>query len=258
MSDGPEEVIDTASKRATFLSAIASGPKSKPDLRDELGLSRSTVYKAVRELEHHDLVERTDDGFALTIAGRHVESAYREFHDRVADVCQAQELLAILPRDCDLPSELLADAEVVAAERHAPNHPLQQFEEMVATADTVRGISPVALPRYVELFHEQAVVGEVSTKLVLEQPVVRYLLTDYGDQFEAATTSPYLSIRETEETLPFGLIVVEGESDGVAVVVYDDRGELRGIVTNDAPAAVEWGLETFERYDENAVELGGN
>ncbi|WP_227354604.1 helix-turn-helix transcriptional regulator [Haladaptatus salinisoli] len=255
--DDLNDTIATVTKRSQFLSALSSGPIPKRDLGDELGVSRSTVYKAVRELREHDLVERTDAGLELTLAGRLLEAEYDAFRGCVEDVRRTRQLLSILPTDCDLPMALLDDATVALAERHAPNHPVQYVEEIVSEADVTRGFSPVALPQYVELFHEQAVRGDLSAELVLERPVVRYLVTDYGDRLQEALRSGGLSVWETTDTLPFGLIAVEGERDGVCVVVYDERGELRGLVANHTREATAWGRELFESYRDGADYIGG-
>ncbi|WP_435153755.1 helix-turn-helix transcriptional regulator [Haladaptatus sp. DFWS20] len=252
----PDELITTVAKRAEFLSALSSGPVRKRNLRDELNLSRSTVYKAVRELQEYDLVDRTENGLTLTLAGRILEAEYNSFHDHVADVCRTRHLLSILPTDCEIPIDLIEEAEVVLAERHAPNHPVQSFEKMVLEAEYVRGLSPVALPQYVDLFYERSVSEGMDADLVLERPVVEYLVTDYSDQLQEALEAGGLSVWETEVTLPFGLIVVEGTHDSVGVVVYDKRGELRGLITNNTPQAVAWGRETFERCRDDATLVG--
>ena len=253
--DVPAETIATATRRSSFLAALASGPKRKRDLRDELDVSRSTVYKAVRELDEQGLVERTDDGLVLTLAGRMVESAYATFHGTVADVCRTRELLSNLPRTVDVPPALLDDADVVTAQRHAPNRPVRLFEELVRDADVVRGISPVALPQYVEVFHEQATDGDLAADLVLEKPVVEYLLSEYGDEFGETLETGRLAVWETEATLPFGLVVVEGERSVVGVVAYDERGELRGLVVNESIEAVTWGRKTFDEYRSSGTRL---
>jgi predicted transcriptional regulator len=77
--DGSDDLITAVTKRAEFLSAFSSEPIPKRDLGDELRVSRSTVYKAVRELREHDLVKRTDDGLELTLAGRLLETEYDTF-----------------------------------------------------------------------------------------------------------------------------------------------------------------------------------
>ncbi|SIR08617.1 Predicted transcriptional regulator, contains HTH domain [Haladaptatus litoreus] len=256
----PDELIAIVTKRASFLAVLSSGAMEKRALRDELGVSRSTVYKAVRELKAYDLVERTNDGLRLTLAGRILESEYDTFRRRTEDVCRTRHLLSTLPADCGIPTALIENAETILPERHAPNHPIQYFERMVSDADCVRGLSPVALPQYVDLFYERSVSGGMAAELVLEQPVVKYLVTDYSDELREALEIGNLSVWETENTLPFGLIVAKGttnEHDGVCVVVYNERGELRGLITNDTRNAVEWGHETFERFRNDATLVGG-
>jgi predicted transcriptional regulator len=255
--DHPDALLSTVVKRAEFLTALSSGPIPKRRLGDELGVSRSTVYKAVRELHEHELVERTEKGLALTLAGRILESEYGAFRTVAEDVRRTRELLSILPAESEISTALIEDATVVFAERHAPNHPLRYFEELVENADRVHGISPVALQQYVELFHDRATTDGMTAELVLERPVVEYLITDYGEQLDEALASKHVSVWESDDTLPFGLIVGEGDDDSVGVVVYDDRGELRGFVTNDTPAAVAWGKDVFETYCERATLVGG-
>ncbi len=257
-SDLPEALIAIVIKRAGLLSLLSSGAIPKHHLGDELGVSRSTVYKAVRELHEHELVERTDDGLALTLTGRILEAEYATFRTTVEDVCETRQLLSILPSDSKISTALTDGATTVLAERHAPNYPIRSFEEMVENADVVRGISPVALPQYVQLFHDRAIDGTMTAELVLERPVVEHLVTDYGEELNEALASDQLSVWEMDETLPFGLIVVEGTHDGVGVVVYDDRGELRGIITNETPASMEWGMDVFESYRERATLVGGS
>ncbi|GAA0199502.1 helix-turn-helix transcriptional regulator [Haladaptatus pallidirubidus] len=256
----PDELIGTMTKRAEFLAVLSSGPMEKRALRDELGVSRSTVYKVVRELKEYDLVKRINDGLALTLAGRILETEYETFRRRTEDVCRIRRLLLTLPADCGISTALIEDAEIILPERHAPNHPIRYFEQMVSDAECVRGLSPVALPQYVDLFYERSVSGGMAAELVLEQPVVEYLVTDYSDQLREALGIGNLSVWETENTLPFGLVVAEGtddKPDAICVVVYDDRGELRGLITNDGPKAVEWGHETFEAFRDDATLVGG-
>ncbi|WP_083252600.1 hypothetical protein [Haladaptatus sp. W1] len=50
----------------------------------------------------------------------------------------------------------------------------------------------------------------MAAELVLERPVVEYLITDYGERLNEALASNQVSIWELDTTLPFGLIVTEG------------------------------------------------
>jgi len=81
----PDGVVAALEKRARLLRMLADGPMDKPALRDALEVSRSTVYKALRELEELGLVHRVDDGYALTQFGRLARRKHDEFRATVGD-----------------------------------------------------------------------------------------------------------------------------------------------------------------------------
>ncbi|WP_137287480.1 helix-turn-helix transcriptional regulator [Halorussus salinisoli] len=247
------DVIRTVVKRAAFLDRLTDGPTSKRDLRDELDLSRSTVYKAVRELEAHGLVAETDEGTRLTLVGRLLADRYREFETHVTGVSDNESLLSVLPDDAPVTTDLVLGAETVLAERHAPTRPVAHIEELVRSADSVFGVVPVVLPQYVDLFHEELVSEGLTADLVMEAPVVEYLREEHADRFEEALATGRLSIRRTDETLPFGLIATENE--GLVLIGYEEGGELRGILLNDTQAALDWGERVFRSYWDRADEL---
>jgi len=247
------DAISTVVKRAAFLDRLTDGPTSKRDLRDELNLSRSTVYKAVRELETHGLVTESDEGVELTLVGRLFADQYREFEARAAGIYDNESLLSVLPDDAPVTTDLLLGADTVLAERHAPTRPVTYIEELVQNGDSVFGVVPVVLPQYVDLFHGELVTDDLTADLVLEDPVVEYLGDEHGERFSEALATGRLSVRRTDETLPFGLIVAEGE--GLVLIVYDESGELRGILLNDTEAALDWGRDVFERYRAEATRV---
>ncbi|WP_276282000.1 helix-turn-helix transcriptional regulator [Halorussus caseinilyticus] len=247
------DVISTVVKRASFLDRLTDGPTSKRDLRDELNLSRSTVYKAVRELETHGLVTESDEGVELTLVGRLLADQYREFEARAAGVYDNESLLSVLPDDAPVTTDLLLGADTVLAERHAPTRPVTYIEALVRNADSVSGVVPVVLPQYVDLFHGELVTDDLTADLVLEDPVVEYLSDEHGERFGEALATGRLSIRRTDETLPFGLIAAEG--DGIILIGYEGGGELRGIIRNDTPAALDWGERVFRNYWDEADEV---
>ncbi len=244
------ERISTVVKRTAFLDRLAGEPASKRDLRDELDLSRSTVYKAVRELEALGLVTETDAGVALTLVGRLLAEECRAFEERVAAVTDAEALLSALPADVPVTTDLLVGAETARGERHAPTGPVEYIDDFVRRTDRVVGFTPVVLPQYVDMFHEEVVGGGLTADLVLETPVAEYLRENHGDRLSEALATGNLSVRRTDETLPFGLVVAEDE--GLVLIVYDEGGDLRGVLLNDTEAALDWGTELFRTYWDRA------
>lgn len=247
-----DDAFEAVSRRASVIECLMDGPKYNRDLRDELDVSRSTAYKAVSELEELAIARRCDNGYELTLLGRLLFEQYREFHDRFAAICRPGELLAVLPREADIPFDVLDGAESHASERHAPNRPVREIERVVEDASVVKGTGPVVLPRYVELFSEQVVSESLDAELVFEQPVFEHLTTDYEADFSEAASSEHLSVWVTDSELPFGLLVVEAPTKKAGVIVYDSTGDIKGFVVNDTDRAYDWALGQWEQYREHA------
>jgi len=249
-----DRVLDAISRREAVIECLTAGPKHNRDIRDEIGVSRSTVYKALTELEELDVVRRGDDGHELTELGRLLFERYRSFHSEFEDICASGRLLAMLPEGADLPFMFLSGAEVVVSKRHAPNSPVQAVERIVEEASMVKGTGPVVLPRYVEVFAGQLITDKLEAALVYEKPAFQHLLDAYAEEFEPTLESENLEAWVTERELPFALLVTDEATQKVAVVVYDDGGEIRGLITNDSREAYEWGHEQWKQYRALATE----
>lgn len=257
MSDESDlhETIRTVVKRAETLDRLARGPTSKRDLRDDLGVSRSTVYKAVRELEEQNLVAEEGGTIRLTLYGRLIVNRYRSFAGTVEDTARQQSLLGVLSHDAPVTTDLLVGADAVLAEPVAPDRPLNYLEDLIRASDRIVGFAPTAFRRYVELFHEQLVADALTADIVFERSVVDHLWADYADRFRKSVEADCYSLWVTDEPLPFGLVVAEGDRDEVAVVAYDEELDAKGVITNDAPAALDWGRDVFEQYRANATRV---
>lgn len=252
-----QDTIRTVVQRSDLLERLADGPTSKRSLRDDLDVSRSTVYKAVRELEAHDLAEQRDGAVRLTASGRLLVERYRAFADDVSTVNRQRSLLSALPSDAPISPALLDGADCIRAEPVAPDRPLNYLEDLIREADRIVGFAPVALRRYVELFHQQLADGGLTADVVFERPVLDHIRDDYADRLRESLAADCYSLRATDADLPFGLVVAE-ETQRIAVAVYDEDGDAKGVIANDTPAALDWGRDVFERYRADAERVGGD
>lgn len=244
----PIDAVTALIKRSAVIDCIRERPRRKRDIQDELGVSRSTVYKAIRELEELRLVEQTSAGCQLSLLGRLLSDEYEEFFRHVETICRPGTLLDHLPADADLTTDVLVGADVVVAQRHAPRRPVTIAGDLIRDATEVRGFSPVALPQYVDVFRDEIVSGTLAADLLLEEPVVEYLIDHYREELAESFESDDLAVWRTTESLPFGLILVDAPERAVIVMVYDDGGELRGLISNRSERAFAWGTDLYERH----------
>jgi predicted transcriptional regulator len=73
------DVRQLLSQRADALSRLLDADRTKNELTEELDVSRSTVDRAVRELESNGLVRREGGTVTATLSGRLAYDSYRRF-----------------------------------------------------------------------------------------------------------------------------------------------------------------------------------
>lgn len=237
------EVLDVLCSRLNYLEAIESGCSSKSEVADSLDVSESAVYKAVRELREHGLVEST--GYELSVTGRLLLDSHRRMQ-RIADASQ-------LLNDVAVPMEVLEDARTALPERHAPQRPIEKLERVAEQSEVLRGLAPTIIERYVNSVGELVRGDGLDAELVMESSVFDELSTKYSDEFWSSVDSG-MDVLVTEEELPYGLAVFD---DRVVLVVYDERGRVQGALFMRSPEALDWAEQVYERRRSGAEHVDG-
>ncbi|SDM95555.1 Predicted transcriptional regulator, contains HTH domain [Halogranum gelatinilyticum] len=239
-------------RRDDIVAHISDGPIDIRSLTAAVDVSRPTVHRSLKSLQEHDVVTETPDGYRLTTYGQLVFDRYRSTLSEFETVHQNKSLLLALRDSAEISSDMLEGASYTRSLPFAPERPLGVIESVVREATTVRGFSPVIVGRYVSLFHDQLMTTTLDAEILTTPAVFEYLVSNWPDQLEE-TIDAGLSCLVVDDSLPFGLIVVDEPVERVCVIVYDD-GTLRGVIQNDSPAAVQWARDFYESYRERATQ----
>jgi hypothetical protein len=244
-----ESVLEVVRRRETVLAALADGRREKRDLVAALSVSRSTVDRAVRELETHDLATRVDGKYRATLTGELLLAARREYVERVAGTGAVGDLLAHLPPDVDAPVEAFATAEAFRPEGPDPHRPAEFLRDLVRDGVRHRGLLVrQATPNAPDLIRDRVCAGEFDVEYLISPAMREYLWSERPELVRTMIEDGGVEFRETDD-LPFDYaLLTTPETTYFVVVVHDDSGSLQGVLCNDAPAAVEWGRRTYERH----------
>jgi len=245
------EFVDVVNRRADLLAALAA-PREKRELVAELGLSRSTVDRALRELESMGLVTRWD-GYRLTIPGRLVAELYAEFTDALADVLPATDLLSVLPPDAPLDYAMLDDGTVEPAEPPAWTKPLDGVLTLIGRADRMRVMFPtISRSEFVEAYYEATVDGGLPLDMVVTPELADYLGTAHDERIREMLARDHFGLFVTEH-VPYGLGVGRSpDGASTALAVYGSGGEFRGLVRNEGLEAYVWAHEVVTEFRDAA------
>jgi predicted transcriptional regulator len=253
-----EELVNTLTRRRDVLAVLDDRSVRKPALATELDVARSTVDRAIRELQAQGLVVRGEDGFELTTCGGVAVDLYGRFASRLGAMCDAQDVVAQLPSREFAHPDVLSGADVVRATTSAPDRPVRAFLDLVDESTHVRGCSPTAYGAYVDVFERRVVNAGMTAELVFSDEALAELTTTYRDPIQRAVDTGRVDVSRVDR-LPMAGVSVLTRDDGTRVVamgVYDGTG-LVALVVNETPDALAWADalldEHFERADEMPV-----
>jgi predicted transcriptional regulator len=246
-----EAVADALRKRAPVLELLADGPRDQRDIRDELGVSRSTVYKSLQDLSSLDLVVERDGAYALTGFGRLAWRRHDEYVARLRRLAAGRRLIETLPDDRRFPQTLFERGRIAVPGRHAPERPLDLLSDLGSYADHLRVVSPSGMPRFMPDLHDNATTGEQTATIVVEADAVPRLRSGY-ERFEEAVAIEGLQLRRIDEQLPYALVVFDREA--VGLFGYEE-GVLVGASFSADDDALSWAVGVFERALERSAPI---
>lgn len=244
------------SRRIDVLEVLAGDRAHKPALVEALDVSRSTIDRALRELEEFEYVRRTDAGYEATPAGRLARRAYRRLERQIDAISGARPLFRGLDPNALPPPAVLVGADVEVAEPPAVHHPLERLKDLVRRAERYRGLAQVFTDEeFVNVFRRAVLERDVTIEFVFAEPMLEYLCSEWGDAVGDLAVEDDVSLFVCE-TVPYGLAIAE-TPDGpeICLVLYGEGGDLAGIVANDTPTAIAWARESYREVRERAREV---
>ncbi|WP_276251169.1 helix-turn-helix transcriptional regulator [Haloarcula rara] len=240
-------------KRQDVLAALETGMR-KPELVDHLSLSRSTVDRAIDELQEASLVERDGSHYVTTYAGRESLAAYEGYLDRLDALAEAQPVLSALPPDVDVDPAALEGAQVVQSTPAAPEGPIEVNVDPVQRAETLRTTSPVVAPRYLEAV-DNLIESGTDIELVYTEAAFEALSTTYESALKRVEAAADVHGFVTDRPIPYIVWTAEVPDGTISgLIVHDDTG-LVGLINNDTEAMNEWARTEYERYRADAEQV---
>jgi len=239
-------------KRIDVFRSLGESPASKPELVDRLSSSRSTVDRAIADLEDVDCVESRNGTYSLSATGRFALAEHERYASTTRTIARASELLDGLPESTTLSSAFLDGAEVAVADSHAPSSAATESSQLLERATAMRGLAPTVRKSDVFILNRELDRDDLTIEVVAEPEVVEALAALSDTPISALVARDAFSLYRSPQSLPYALWVMETPEGDHAGVTFRGAGGTTGMVTNDAPDAVAWANETFESYRERA------
>jgi tetratricopeptide (TPR) repeat protein/predicted transcriptional regulator len=251
------ESMKLIADRCDLLECMATAPQEKCDLVAGVSSSRSTVNRAVRELEVAGLVVRTSAGYTTPPSVRRATTEYCAAIERISDILAARDVLAGVSPDCPIDTALLTDAAVESTVDAPPYHLPAGVCEQFTAAERVRMFLPaLATPQLLDCCHRGVVQEGLTLELVTTPGLFETLTAEFPGPLAAMTAEkagPFTACVADESAQPsFGLIIAEGATTTVSVITYGEKRTINGIIHNKTYNSVQWAEKCYARVRDEA------
>lgn len=248
----PKRLRETVAKRSDALEILLEEPMAKPRLVERLATSRSTVDRAISELEGVGGVTRIDSAYHPTTSAALAFSEYQNYVSTTRTLAEGSSLLEAWPEDSPISVALIRDAEVHTANSNAPENALTPVIEAMKTASRTRVLMPVVLSTYRSILETFVEENDLEVEIVVEDEVLDSFEDSYWSAIGELETAGGVSVYTSGSELPFALWLIGEADDECAGVTVHERGGIRGVILNESPDAVEWASRHYERYRSDA------
>lgn len=252
-ASGESALLSVLTGRAEFLEHLATEPARKRDLADDFDVSRSTIERAISDLERFDLIECEGGTYRTTTGGELALEEFDRFSRRVTGLVEAREVLASLPPNATFDPAFVAGADVYPVNRSNQNRATGRLEASIAGADFYRAFATAYHPALARSYRD-AILDGLEAEFAVTSDVLDGLLADHGGGILDVLETGRVELREAPTALPYGLVVADGTETVAAALVYTDDG-LDGVVYTDDSDAVSWAKSTLEEIWANATPL---
>ncbi|MFC7203352.1 helix-turn-helix transcriptional regulator [Haloferax namakaokahaiae] len=240
--------------REAILDALATEPRRPTELATVCGCARETAQRTLAGFCDRNWVEKHAEKYRLTPGGRMVYEQYVELVGTVTQVDLTSEFLTNATGPiAGVPQSVLEQVTVTTAVGGDPHAPLNRYLTVLGDepVDEFRGISPIVS----RVFNEAAerVIGPgTRMELIIDSEVLQRSMDSYPDALEQAHELEQFTLRVSEESIDFGLLLVD---EHALVAAYDGDGNMVALIDGDEPAVLEWAQSVYDAVSANATAI---
>lgn len=249
------EVVETLLDRREFLDRLLEDPTDKRSLVDATSASRSTVTRAVRDLESVGLIERLNGDYRVTPFGRLLAGEVDALLDTVSFAWASRDVLAQLPvEELGFDLSRLADARITEPTTANPTAPMQRVVELKRGASRVRSLASGRSPGAVDAHVDALEHGDHEFESVCSLELVEWLASDpeQREKLEALLGHDSATVAVCEDDIPLPLGIAD---DRAFFGVESEEGAPIALVESTDDRVFEWAVDTYDRFRRNATEL---
>lgn len=251
-SDTVLDVVDLFRRREEIIVCLAEEPRDKRTLVEELDIPRSTLDRAIRELEAVNVVNYKEGKYRVTPVGRRIARNFFSFLERAELIMELEPFLQWTPKhEFDLDLRYLEDAELLLSKSNDPYAMVNHHVEALKNASSFRGILPLIGFHAFETAYEQVMENGANHEVIVTPGVVETMETEecYASLYRPLLGHDGFSISVYDGSIPYFLGVFDDETVQIGI---DENEKPRALIETDHPEVQSWANDTISHYKQQA------
>lgn len=230
--------------RDRILEALLDDPRTKPELVDQLSVSRSTVDRRLADLLEERYVEPVGSSYRLTEVGRLALQERLDHRSHMETLDRATPILeAVSPGSVDM--QFLRGATVDRPEPQAPWKAFETSMTIVHEANSLAGTAPAVFPQFFDDLSGSVSNGGLECELVVDET-----LYESFDENELEATREIVeadggTLLRASLSDAYAIWIADGDEGAHAGLTVYDTGGVQGVIHTDDPEAVAWAREQY-------------
>ncbi|WP_135805597.1 tetratricopeptide repeat protein [Halorussus marinus] len=250
-----DDVLDRVAQRIEFLDLLSDGEWMTNEIVEELPHSRSTVSRALRQLQETDLIEKRANGYTVTQHGGLLTEQYRDYESEARSILGARHLLESLPDEEVVAREFVANARTIGSGESPPFRPLEVISNQMTTAQRVHAYLPtLSGTHFLRVFRRLVVEERGSLNLFVSPELGESLGSHYPGILGELANEGDFQVQFVDGP-SYGIVVsTAAEKREATVTVYSEAGAMQGGLATEDDSGVEWALERVRELESAATD----
>ena len=247
--------ISSSRVRAKIIISLTGGTAGLKDLKEDLALDTTNILHAIKQLEKQDLIFKQKDNYFLTPTGIIMGLKLVDTIKTISTVQKYKKLwldheIVDIPENMLLRMGELYASTLVESEVTDIFKPLENYSQILSESKTIRGISPIFNPDFIDAFKILVKSGK-EVELILAPQIIKEMMNimDPASLMELAglVSREKLKIWTMDQDIKVAFTVTD---KFISLGLFSNNGEYDTTkdLVSDHPDAVTWGNSLFEYY----------
>lgn len=252
-TDGPSDgesskLLEVFLSRQDLIEAVTREPRSKPQLVEASGRSRSTVDRGVRTLEKAGIMTRESNGqYELTLFGTVLTREVERTLGRLGALARIRSFFDDAALTAHLDPALFEGATIETSDGLGISAALASF----ADATEVRLVDPPVGIAFLGIVEHAGPSLAAETTVVVRSDVLTEI-AEYNPRIVEAYREQGIELYETDDHLPFSFALLSHDGRPSLCLILGTGHDGLVLVETAAPTAVAWGESRYEQSLANA------